>query len=133
LLYKLTGIWGYHEGSMLLWVFILSVCSAAMAVFRDNLPPELRARVGGAGYDRQRVPAVHPLTSNPFQRVPIRPTNGDGLKPVVQDRGLAFHPPFLYLGNVGFSVSFCFAFTALIEGRVDAAWARWVRPWALAS
>lgn len=134
MLYKVTGIWGNHEGSMLLWVFILSICSAAVAVFSDNLPPELRARVLAVqGMISSGFLLFILLTSNPFQRVPLPPANGDGLNPVLQDPGLAFHPPFLYLGYVGFSVSFCFAVAALIEGRVDAAWARWVRPWALAS
>ena len=134
MLYKVTGIWGNHEGSMLLWVFILSVCSAAVAVFSDNLPLELRARVLAVqGMISTGFLLFILLTSNPFQRVPVPPANGEGLNPVLQDPGLAFHPPFLYLGYVGFSVSFCFAVAALIEGRVDAAWARWVRPWALAS
>jgi cytochrome c-type biogenesis protein CcmF len=134
LLYQITGVWGNHEGSMLLWVFMLSLCGAAVALFCDNLPPELRARVLavqgmiGVGFLLFIL-----LTSDPFIRVFPPPPNGDGLNPVLQDPGLAFHPPFLYLGYVGFSVSFSFAVAALIEGRVDAAWARWVRPWALAS
>ena len=134
LLYKITGVWGNHEGSMLLWVFILSLCSAAVALFSDNLPPALRARVLSV----QGMVAVGfllfiLLTSNPFLRTFPAPANGNGLNPVLQDPGLAFHPPFLYLGYVGFSVAFAFAVAALIEGRVDAAWARWVRPWTLAS
>ncbi len=134
LLYKVSGVWGNHEGSMLLWVFILAICSAAVAVFSDNLPRELRARVLAV----QGMISVGFLlfilfTSNPFLRAFPPPSNGHGLNPVLQDPGLAFHPPFLYLGYVGFSVSFAFAVAALIEGRVDAAWARWVRPWALAS
>ena len=134
LLYKLTGVWGNHEGSMLLWVFMLSLCAAAVAVFSDNLPPALRARVLAV----QGMIGVGFLlfilfTSNPFLRTFPPPLNGRGLNPVLQDPGLAFHPPFLYLGYVGFSVAFAFAVAALIEGRVDAAWARWVRPWTLAS
>ncbi len=134
LLYKITGVWGNHEGSMLLWVFMLSLCGAAVAVFSDNLPPALRARVLavqgmiGVGFLLFIL-----LTSNPFLRSVPAPANGQGLNPVLQDPGLAFHPPFLYLGYVGFSVSFAFAVAALIEGRVDPSWARWVRPWALAS
>ena len=134
LLYKLTGVWGNHEGSMLLWVFMLSLCGAAVAIFSDNLPPALRARVLavqgmiGIGFLLFIL-----ITSNPFWRVAPAPLNGQGLNPVLQDPGLAFHPPFLYLGYVGFSVSFSFAVAALIEGRVDPSWARWVRPWALAS
>ncbi len=134
LLYKITGVWGNHEGSMLLWVFMLSLCSAAVAWFSNNLPPELRARVLAV----QGMIGVGFLlfilfTSNPFLRTFPPPVNGNGLNPVLQDPGLAFHPPFLYLGYVGFSVAFAFAVAALIEGRVDAAWARWVRPWTLAS
>ena len=134
LLYQITGVWGNHEGSMVLWVFMLSLCAAAVALFSENLPPALRARVLavqgmiGVGFLLFIL-----LTSNPFRRIWPPPANGRGLNPVLQDPGLAFHPPFLYLGYVGFSVAFAFAVAALIEGRVDAAWARWVRPWTLAS
>src|SRR5271163_2858836 len=134
LLYKITGVWGNHEGSMLLWVFMLSLCAAAVALFSDNLPPALRARVLavqgmiGVGFLLFIL-----LTSNPFLRTFPPAPNGNGLNPVLQDPGLAFHPPFLYLGYVGFSMAFSFAIAALIEGRVDAAWARWVRPWTLAA
>ncbi|HXT78241.1 MAG TPA: heme lyase CcmF/NrfE family subunit [Acetobacteraceae bacterium] len=134
LLYQITGVWGNHEGSMVLWVFMLSLCAAAVALFSNNLPPALRARVLavqgmiGVGFLLFIL-----LTSNPFLRSFPPPLNGRGLNPVLQDPGLAFHPPFLYLGYVGFSVAFAFAVAALIEGRVDAAWARWVRPWTLAS
>jgi cytochrome c-type biogenesis protein CcmF len=134
LLYQITGVWGNHEGSMVLWVFMLALCGALVALFCDNLPAELRARVLsvqgmiGVGFLLFIL-----LTSDPFLRAFPPPPNGEGLNPVLQDPGLAFHPPFLYLGYVGFSVSFSFAVAALIEGRVDAAWARWVRPWALAS
>ena len=134
LLYKITGVWGNHEGSMVLWVFMLSLCAAAVALFSDNLPPVLQARVLAV----QGMIAVGFIlfilfTSNPFLRAFPPPLNGHGLNPVLQDPGLAFHPPFLYLGYVGFSVAFAFAVAALIDGRVDAAWARWVRPWTLAS
>ncbi|MBV8889784.1 MAG: heme lyase CcmF/NrfE family subunit [Alphaproteobacteria bacterium] len=134
LLYKLTGVWSNHEGSMLLWVFILAVFGAAVAVFGGNLPPTLRARVLAV----QAMIGVGFLlfilfTSNPFARLVPAPLDGAGLNPILQDRGLAFHPPCLYLGYVGFSISFCFAVAALIEGRVDPAWARWVRPWTLAA
>jgi cytochrome c-type biogenesis protein CcmF len=134
MLYKLTGVWSNHEGSMLLWVFILSLFGAAVAVFSRNLPPALRARVLavqamiGVGFLLFIL-----LTSNPFVRLWPVPPDGNGLNPILQDRGLAFHPPCLYLGYVGFSISFCFAIAALIEGRVDPAWARWVRPWTLAA
>ncbi len=134
LLYKVTGVWGNHEGSMVLWVFMLALCGAAVALFGGNLPPPLKARVLavqgmiGVGFLLFIL-----LTSNPFLRALPAPPDGNGLNPVLQDPGLAFHPPFLYLGYVGFSVSFSFAVAALIEGRVDAAWGRWVRPWALFS
>ncbi|HZT89471.1 MAG TPA: heme lyase CcmF/NrfE family subunit [Stellaceae bacterium] len=134
LLYKLTGVWSNHEGSMLLWVFILALFGAAVALFGRNLPPTLRARVLsvqamiGVGFLLFIL-----LTSNPFLRLVPAPLDGNGLNPILEDRGLAFHPPCLYLGYVGFSISFCFAIAALIEGRVDPAWARWVRPWTLAA
>jgi cytochrome c-type biogenesis protein CcmF len=134
LLYKIAGVWGNHEGSMVLWVFILSLFGAAVALFGDNLPPGLRARVLavqgmiGIGFLTFIL-----FTSNPFLRVHPAPLDGNGMNPVLQDPGLAFHPPFLYLGYVGFSVAFSFAVAALIEGRIDAAWARWVRPWSLAA
>ena len=134
LLYKITGVWGNHEGSMLLWVLILSLFGAAVALFGDNLPPALRARVLavqgmiGVGFLTFIV-----FTSDAFTRLHPAPLDGQGMNPVLQDPGLAFHPPFLYLGYVGFSVAFSFAVAALIEGRVDAAWARWVRPWTLAA
>jgi len=134
LLYKITGVWGNHEGSMILWVFMLGVCSAAFALFSGNLPPDFRARVTAVqGMIAAGFLLFILLTSNPFLRTWPPPPNGNGLNPVLQDPGLAFHPPFLYLGYVGFSVGFAFAVAALIEGRVDAAWARWVRPWTLAS
>jgi cytochrome c-type biogenesis protein CcmF len=134
LLYKLTGVWSNHEGSMLLWVFILTLFGAAVALFGRNLPPTLRARVLAV----QAMIAVGFLvfilfTSNPFLRLWPAPADGMGLNPILRDPGLAFHPPCLYLGYVGFSITFCFAVAALIEGRVDPAWARWVRPWTLAA
>jgi cytochrome c-type biogenesis protein CcmF len=134
LLYKITGVWSNHEGSMVLWVLILTLFGAAVAWFGTGLPPDLRARVLavqgmiGAGFF-----AFILFTSNPFLRLEPAPLDGRGMNPILQDLGLAIHPPFLYLGYVGFSVSFCFAVAALIEGRVDAAWARWVRPWTLAA
>ncbi len=134
LLYKLTGVWSNHEGSMLLWVFILTLFGAAVALFGRNLPPTLRARVLAV----QAMIGVGFLlfilfTSNPFLRLWPAPADGMGLNPILRDPGLAFHPPCLYLGYVGFSITFCFAVAALIEGRVDPAWARWVRPWTLAA
>ncbi len=134
LIYKISGVWANHEGSMLLWVLILAVYGAAVAALGGNLPPGLRARVLavqgmiGAGFLAFIV-----ATSNPFLRLDPAPAEGNGLNPLLQDPGLAFHPPFLYLGYVGFSMAFSFAVAALIEGRVDPAWARWVRPWTLAA
>ena len=134
LIYKISGVWGNHEGSLLLWVTILAVFGSAVALFGTNLPPQLRARVLAVqamiafGFYLFML-----LTSNPFERLVPAPDNGQGLNPLLQDPGLAFHPPMLYLGYVGFSMAFSFAIAALIEGRVDAAWARWVRPWTLAA
>src|SRR5450432_1900151 len=134
LLYKVAGVWSNHEGSMLLWVLILSLYGAAVALFGGNLPPALRARVLAVqGMIGAAFLLFILLTSNPFVRVVPAPLDGNGLNPLLQDPGLAFHPPFLYLGYVGFSMAFSFAVAALIEGRVDAAWARWVRPWTLAA
>ncbi len=132
MLYKLTGTWGNHEGSMLLWVLILAFFGALVALAGRNLPPSLRANVLAV----QGMVAVAfllfiLLTSNPFVRLDPVPVEGRDLNPILQDVGLAIHPPLLYLGYVGFSVSFAFAVAALIEGRIDAAWARWVRPWTL--
>jgi len=134
MLYKIAGVWGNHEGSLLLWVQILSLFGAAVALFGANLPPAFRSRVLAV----QAMIAVGfylfiLLTSNPFERVEFPPLNGRDLNPLLQDPGLAIHPPMLYLGYVGFSIAFSFAIAALIEGRVDAAWARWVRPWTLAA
>jgi cytochrome c-type biogenesis protein CcmF len=132
LLYKVSGVWGNHEGSMVLWVAILAVFGLAVAQFGDNLPPTLRARVLAIqGLIGAAFLAFILFTSNPFLRLDPAPLEGQGLNPILQDPGLAFHPPFLYLGYVGFSMAFSFAVAALIEGRVDPAWARWVRPWTL--
>ena len=134
LLYKITGVWGNHEGSMLLWVLILALFGAAVAAFGANLPATLRARVLAVqGLIGLGFHAFIVFTSNPFDRLDPAPFDGNDLNPILQDPGLAFHPPLLYLGYVGLSVSFSFAVAALIEGRVDAAWARWVRPWTLAA
>lgn len=134
MLYKISGTWGNHEGSMLLWVLIVTLFGAMAAWFGSNLPPSLRARVLSV----QSAIAVAffmfiLFTSNPFVRVAVPPFDGQDLNPLLQDPGLAFHPPFLYLGYVGLSMTFSFAVAALIEGRVDAAWGRWVRPWTLAA
>ncbi|SFG30907.1 heme lyase CcmF/NrfE family subunit [Sulfitobacter dubius] len=134
MLYKISGTWGNHEGSMLLWVLIVALFGAMAAWFGGNLPPRLRARVLSV----QAAIGVAFLafilfTSNPFLRMDTPPFDGQDLNPLLQDPGLAFHPPFLYLGYVGLSMAFSFAVAALIEGRVDAAWGRWVRPWTLAA
>lgn len=132
MIYKISGVWGNHEGSMLLWVLILTGFGAGVATFGKSLPSNFRARALaihaaiGVGFLWFII-----LTSNPFTRLVQIPAEGRDLNPLLQDPGLAFHPPFLYLGYVGFSLAFSFAIAALIEGKVDAAWARWVRPWTL--
>ncbi len=134
MLYKISGVWGNHEGSLLLWALCLAIFGAAAAIWGGNLPTSLRARVlavqGSIGV---AFIAFMLFTSNPFLRLESPPMNGGDLNPLLQDPGLAFHPPFLYLGYVGLSMSFSFAIAALLEGRVDAAWGRWVRPWTLAA
>ena len=134
LLYKISGVWGNHEGSMVLWVLILALFGASVATFGANLPRELKANVLAV---QGSIAAAFLLfiivTSNPFIRLDPAPFDGEGLNPVLQDPALSFHPPFLYAGYVGFSMAFSFAVAALIDGRIDAAWARWVRPWTLAA
>ena len=134
MLYKVTGVWGNHEGSVLLWVLIVALFGAMAAWFGGGLPPSLKARVLAVqGAIGAAFLAFILFTSNPFLRLDVAPFDGRGLNPLLQDPGLAFHPPFLYLGYVGLSMAYSFAVAALIEGRVDAAWARWVRPWTLAA
>lgn len=134
MLYKITGVWGNHEGSMLLWVLIVALFGACAAWFGGNLPPSLRARVLAVqGMIGVAFLAFIIFTSNPFLRLAMPPLDGQDLNPLLQDPGLAFHPPFLYGGYVGLSMTFSFAIAALIEGRVDAAWGRWVRPYTLAA
>jgi cytochrome c-type biogenesis protein CcmF len=134
LLYKISGVWANHEGSMLLWILILALFGAAIAVTGRNLPLPLRARtLTVQGMIGVAFLAFILFTSNPFERLPSPPVNGNGINPLLQDPALAFHPPFLYAGYVGLSSVFSFAAAALIEGKVDAAWARWVRPWTLAA
>jgi cytochrome c-type biogenesis protein CcmF len=132
LIYKITGVWGNHEGSMLLWVSILALFGGLVAAFGNNLPLSLRAHVLAVqAWIASAFYLFILVTSNPFLRIANPPMEGRDLNPVLQDIGLAVHPPMLYLGYVGFSISFSFAIAALIEGRIDAAWARWVRPWTL--
>src|SRR5688572_25981994 len=134
LIYKYTSVWGNHEGSMLLWVLILALFGALVAFFGGNLPATLKANVLAV---QSWIAAAFYLfilaTSNPFARLSPAPLEGRDLNPILQDIGLAIHPPLLYVGYVGLSISFSFAIAALIEGKIDAAWARWVRPWSLAA
>ena len=131
-IYKISGVWGNHEGSMLLWVLVLSLCGALIALFSAAIPDRLRAdALAVQGLIGAAFLLFILLTSNPFARVSPAPWEGRDLNPILQDPGLAIHPPLLYLGYVGFSIVFSFAAAALIGGRIDAAWARVVRPWTL--
>ncbi|MEM8689376.1 MAG: heme lyase CcmF/NrfE family subunit [Pseudomonadota bacterium] len=134
MIYKISGVWGNHEGSMLLWIMTLALFGACVAAFGANLPRDLKARVIGVqGLIGVAFLLFIILTSNPFERLNPAPFEGRGLNPILQDPALALHPPLLYMGYVGLSVAFSFAVAALLSGRVDAAWARWVRPWTLAA
>ncbi len=134
LIYRFAATWGSHEGSMLLWVMILALYGGAIALFGGTLRPSLLARVLAIqGLVGAAFLGFMLFTSNPFLRLDPAPLDGNELNPLLQDPGLVFHPPMLYLGYVGFSIAFAFAIAALIEGRVDAAWARWVRPWVLSA
>ena len=132
LLYKFTGVWGNHEGSMILWNWILALYGLGLALLGRNLPEGLRIRVLSVqGLIGSGFIAFSLATSNPFLRLDPAPIDGNGLNPILQDPGLAFHPPLLYFGYVGLSMTFSFAVAALLEGQVNAIWARWVRPWTL--
>lgn len=134
LLFRIAGTWGSHEGSLLLWVLILTLFGAGVAVFGRNISDTLRARtLAVQAWISVGFFSFMLFTSNPFERVFPPPPDGQDLNPLLQDVGLAMHPPLLYIGYVGFSIVFSFAVAALLEGRVDAAWARWVRPWTLAA
>jgi len=134
MIYKIAATWGSHEGSLLLWVLILAAFGAAVAIRGANLPASLKARtLSVQAWITVAFVSFMVLTSNPFERLTPAPLDGQDLNPLLQDIGLALHPPLLYLGYVGFSIVFSFAVAALLEGRVDAAWARWVRPWTLAA
>ncbi len=132
MLFKITGVWGNHEGSLLLWVLILSLFSALLAVFAVNLPAQLKSNVLAVqGWVTVAFLLFTILTSNPFLKMAQVPLEGRDLNPILQDIGLAIHPPLLYVGYVGFSLTFSFAVAALISGKIDGAWAKFVRPWAL--
>ena len=134
LIYKISGVWGNHEGSMMLWVLILTLCGAAMAAFSRAIPPRLLAdALSVQGVLGAAFLLFILLTSNPFARLSPAPIEGNDLNPILQDPGLAIHPPLLYLGYVGFSIVFSLAAAALIGGRIDAAFARFIRPWTLAA
>jgi cytochrome c-type biogenesis protein CcmF len=128
--YRVSGVWGGHEGSFLLWCLMLGVWMLAVAAFSAHLPAEMVARVLGVmGVLSAGFIAFMLFTSNPFERVFPAPPDGRDLNPLLQDPGMVLHPPMLYMGYVGFSVAFAFAVAALLAGRLDAAWARWSRPW----
>ncbi|MCP4187869.1 MAG: heme lyase CcmF/NrfE family subunit [Gammaproteobacteria bacterium] len=130
LLYLISGVWGAHEGSLLLWALILSAWTAAVAVLSPNVPQVMRARVIGVlGFVSSGFLLFIILTSNPFERLLPAAAEGRDLNPLLQDIGLVIHPPLLYIGYVGFSVAFAFSIAALISGQIDSAWARWSRPW----
>ena len=131
-IYRIAAVWGAHEGSLLLWVLILSGWTVAVTVFSRNLPPLLAARIIAVlGIVSVGFLLFTLFTSNPFLRYAPPPTDGADLNPLLQDPGLVIHPPVLYMGYVGFSVAFAFAIAALLGGRLDAAWARWSRPWTI--
>ena len=132
LIYRLAAVWGGHEGSMLLWTLMLAGWSLAVAVGSRTLPPAFAARVLGVmGAISSGLLLFLLFASNPFIRLLPRAMEGRDLNPLLQDPGMVFHPPFLYMGYVGFAVAFAFALAALLEGRLDAAWARWSRPWTI--
>ncbi len=130
LMYRISGVWGSHEGSLLLWSLILSIWTIAVATYSRNLPEILMARVLAVmAMISTGFIAFMLFTSNPFERIFPTPLDGNELNPLLQDPGLIIHPPMLYMGYVGFSVAFAFAVAALLGGKLDATWARWSRPW----
>ncbi len=134
LIYRISGVWGNHEGSMLLWVLILALYGAGFTLFSSSILLDMRARILSVqGWISTAFLLFILATSNPFARLTEAPAEGRDLNPILQDPGLAIHPPLLYLGYVGLSMTFSFAMAALISGRIDALWARHVRPWTLLS
>jgi cytochrome c-type biogenesis protein CcmF len=130
--YRLAAVWGGHEGSVLLWVFMLTIWMVAVSMFSRHLPREMVARILGVmGFISVGFLLFILLTSNPFERLLPAALDGRDLNPLLQDPGMIFHPPMLYMGYVGFSVAFAFAIAALLGGNLDAAWARWSRPWTM--
>ena len=128
--YKISAVWGAHEGSLLLWVLLMAVWTVAVGRFSHNLPDEFSARVIGVlGLLSTGFLLFTLMTSNPFVRLAVPPLDGADLNPLLQDPGLAIHPPILYVGYVGFSVAFAFAIAAMLSGNLDQKWARWTRPW----
>ena len=128
--YRVAALWGGHEGSLLLWTFILTIWTLAVAIFSKHLPQEMVARVLGVmGLISVGFLLFMLLTSNPFDRLFPAAMDGRDLNPLLQDPGLVIHPPMLYMGYVGFSVAFAFALSALLGGKLDSTWARWSRPW----
>jgi cytochrome c-type biogenesis protein CcmF len=129
-IYKVSAVWGAHEGSLLMWILILAIWTVAVSYFSDNLPAVFSARVIGVlGLLSTGFLLFTLLTSNPFERLTPAPADGADLNPLLQDPGLAIHPPILYTGYVGFSVAFAFAIAAMISGNLDQKWAKWTRPW----
>jgi cytochrome c-type biogenesis protein CcmF len=134
LAFRLAALWGGHEGSMLLWVTILGVWTMAVTMFAKTLPESFRIRlIAVMGMVSIGFLAFIIITSNPFERLIPAALDGRDLNPLLQDPGMVFHPPVLYMGYVGFSVAFAFAIAALLDGRLDNAWARWTRPWTTAA
>ena len=132
--YRVGAVWGGHEGSLLLWILVLAIWSALVAAFSRQMPARFVARVLGVlGIVAVGFLSFTLFTSNPFDRLIPAPLNGQDLNPILQDPALMIHPPMLYIGYVGFSVAFAFAIAALLEGKLDAAWARWTRPWTTAA
>jgi cytochrome c-type biogenesis protein CcmF len=134
IIYRISGVWGGHEGSMLLWILMLSIWGALLGVYTKRIPLETAAKVLGVmGVVSVGFMWFTLATSNPFDRLIPAPLDGRDLNPLLQDPGLIIHPPMLYMGYVGFAVAFSFAIAAMIEGKLDSQWARWIRPWTAAA